>query len=147
MHMDHCGGLLADGVKERLRPDLRVHLAAAEAEFWEVARFLPEFLAHAWRLATAMCSLVRPRDILYWRYAWILTKCRASGPRTPEQSKWPFSQRVMQVLAAKAASQAKLVCFSSQRASSPTEARRMRWRAFVARSCSSARFVVMLDRR
>ena len=23
----------------------------------------------------------------------------------------------------------------------------MRWRAFVARSCSSARFVVMLDRR
>src|SRR5262249_49425486 len=34
MHMDHCGGLLADGVKERLRPDLRVHLAAAEAEFW-----------------------------------------------------------------------------------------------------------------
>ena len=34
MHMDHCGGLLADGVKERLRPDLRVHVAAAEAEFW-----------------------------------------------------------------------------------------------------------------
>ncbi len=39
LHMDHCGGLLADGVKERLRPDLRVHLAAAEAEFWE----LPDF--------------------------------------------------------------------------------------------------------
>jgi glyoxylase-like metal-dependent hydrolase (beta-lactamase superfamily II) len=34
LHMDHCGGLLADGVKEQLRPDLRVHLAAAEAEFW-----------------------------------------------------------------------------------------------------------------
>ena len=34
MHMDHCGGLLVDGVKERLRPDLRVHVAAAEAEFW-----------------------------------------------------------------------------------------------------------------
>jgi len=31
MHMDHVGGLLADGVKERLRPDLRVHVAAAEA--------------------------------------------------------------------------------------------------------------------
>src|SRR5262245_52843834 len=29
MHMDHCGGLLVDGVKERLRPDLRVHVAAA----------------------------------------------------------------------------------------------------------------------
>src|SRR5262245_954305 len=28
MHMDHCGGLLADGVQERLRRDLRVHVAA-----------------------------------------------------------------------------------------------------------------------
>ena len=34
LHMDHIGGLLADGVRGRLRPDLRVHLAAAEAEFW-----------------------------------------------------------------------------------------------------------------
>jgi glyoxylase-like metal-dependent hydrolase (beta-lactamase superfamily II) len=39
MHMDHCGGLLVDGVKERLRPDLRVHLAAAEAAFWESPDF------------------------------------------------------------------------------------------------------------
>src|SRR5262245_56512805 len=39
MHMDHCGGLLGDGVKERLRPDLRVHVAAAEAEFWESPDF------------------------------------------------------------------------------------------------------------
>ncbi len=39
MHMDHCGGLLADGVKERQRPDLRVHAAAAEAEFWESPDF------------------------------------------------------------------------------------------------------------
>jgi glyoxylase-like metal-dependent hydrolase (beta-lactamase superfamily II) len=34
MHMDHIGGLLIDGVRDRLRPDLRVHLAAAEVEFW-----------------------------------------------------------------------------------------------------------------
>ena len=34
LHMDHCGGLLVDGVRERLRPDLRVHVAAAEADFW-----------------------------------------------------------------------------------------------------------------
>src|SRR5215813_4654783 len=34
MHMDHVGGLLVDGVKGRLRPDLRIHVAAAEAEFW-----------------------------------------------------------------------------------------------------------------
>ena len=34
MHMDHIGGLLVDGVRDRLRPDLRIHVAAAEAEFW-----------------------------------------------------------------------------------------------------------------
>src|SRR5262249_12232730 len=34
MHMDHIGGLLVDGVRDRLRPDLRIHLAAAEVEFW-----------------------------------------------------------------------------------------------------------------
>ncbi|MDM9649455.1 MBL fold metallo-hydrolase [Rhizobium sp. S163] len=35
MHMDHIGGLLVDGVKERLRSDLRIHVAAAEVKFWE----------------------------------------------------------------------------------------------------------------
>ena len=39
MHMDHIGGLLANGIKERLRTDLRIHLAAAEAEFWESPDF------------------------------------------------------------------------------------------------------------
>jgi glyoxylase-like metal-dependent hydrolase (beta-lactamase superfamily II) len=39
LHMDHVGGLLVDGVKEQLRPDLRIHLAAAEAEFWESPDF------------------------------------------------------------------------------------------------------------
>jgi glyoxylase-like metal-dependent hydrolase (beta-lactamase superfamily II) len=39
MHMDHVGGLLVDGVRDRLRPDLRVHLAAAEAKFWESPDF------------------------------------------------------------------------------------------------------------
>lgn len=34
MHMDHVGGLLVDGVKDRLHPDLRIHVAAAEVEFW-----------------------------------------------------------------------------------------------------------------
>src|SRR5690606_859241 len=32
MHMDHIGGLLVDGVKDRLRPDLRIHVAAAEVK-------------------------------------------------------------------------------------------------------------------
>ncbi len=39
LHMDHVGGLLVDGVKDQLRPDLRVHLAAAEAEFWGAPDF------------------------------------------------------------------------------------------------------------
>ncbi|SDU93072.1 Glyoxylase, beta-lactamase superfamily II [Pseudomonas corrugata] len=34
MHMDHIGGLLVDEVKNRLRPDVRIHVAAAEVAFW-----------------------------------------------------------------------------------------------------------------
>jgi glyoxylase-like metal-dependent hydrolase (beta-lactamase superfamily II) len=39
LHMDHVGGLLTEGLKQRLRPDLRVHVAAREAEFWESPDF------------------------------------------------------------------------------------------------------------
>jgi glyoxylase-like metal-dependent hydrolase (beta-lactamase superfamily II) len=39
MHMDHVGGLLVAGVRERLRPDLRIHVAAAEVRFWEAPDF------------------------------------------------------------------------------------------------------------
>ncbi|WEX78901.1 MBL fold metallo-hydrolase [Sinorhizobium numidicum] len=39
MHMDHVGGLLVEGVKEQLRPDLRIHVAAAEVKFWESPDF------------------------------------------------------------------------------------------------------------
>jgi len=39
MHMDHVGGLLVEGVKEKLRPDLRIHVAAAEIKFWESPDF------------------------------------------------------------------------------------------------------------
>src|ERR1700716_324988 len=39
MHMDHLGGLLVEGVKERLRKDLRIHVAAAEVKFWESPYF------------------------------------------------------------------------------------------------------------
>jgi glyoxylase-like metal-dependent hydrolase (beta-lactamase superfamily II) len=34
MHFDHIGGLFADGLRGGLRPDVPIHLAAAEAEFW-----------------------------------------------------------------------------------------------------------------
>ena len=39
LHMDHIGGLLVDGVKEQLRKDLRIHVAAAEVKFWEKPDF------------------------------------------------------------------------------------------------------------
>ena len=39
MHMDHVGGLLVDAVKSRLRPDLRVHVSAAEVDFWAMPDF------------------------------------------------------------------------------------------------------------
>jgi len=39
LHMDHIGGLLVDGLRGRLRTDLRVHVAAAEADFWEAPDF------------------------------------------------------------------------------------------------------------
>jgi glyoxylase-like metal-dependent hydrolase (beta-lactamase superfamily II) len=34
LHMDHIGGLFADGLRDRLRPDVPIHLAAVETEFW-----------------------------------------------------------------------------------------------------------------
>ena len=34
MHVDHVGGLLADGLKGGLRPGVPIHLAAAEVGFW-----------------------------------------------------------------------------------------------------------------
>lgn len=51
MHMDHIGGLLVDGAKERLRPDLRVHVTATEVKFWGSPDFSrasmpPGFLIH-----------------------------------------------------------------------------------------------------
>lgn len=55
MHMDHIGALLIDGVKERLNPDLRIHVAAAELEFWESPDFsrvsMPEGFPDALRRA------------------------------------------------------------------------------------------------
>lgn len=43
MHVDHVGGLLADGLMARLRPDVPIHLAAAETAFWRSPDF-PAFM-------------------------------------------------------------------------------------------------------
>src|SRR5690349_22734868 len=53
MHFDHVGGLLVDGVKDRLRPDLRIHVATAEVKFWAS----PDFSRTA--MPTALAELAR----------------------------------------------------------------------------------------
>ncbi|HVJ61526.1 MAG TPA: MBL fold metallo-hydrolase, partial [Tahibacter sp.] len=39
LHMDHIGGLLGDGVRTQLRPDVRIHVAATEVAFWKAPDF------------------------------------------------------------------------------------------------------------
>jgi glyoxylase-like metal-dependent hydrolase (beta-lactamase superfamily II) len=62
MHMDHVGGLLVDGVKDRLRPDLQIHVAAAEVEFWESPDFtytnMPQGFPDALRAAAKQFTKV-----------------------------------------------------------------------------------------
>lgn len=57
MHMDHVGGLLVEGVKDRLRQDLRIHVAAAEVKFWEKPDFsravMPQGFPDALRAAAS----------------------------------------------------------------------------------------------
>lgn len=57
MHMDHVGGLNNDGVKAKLRPDVRIHVAAREVEFWKNPDFsktvMPETVPPALRKAAA----------------------------------------------------------------------------------------------
>jgi len=92
MHMDHIGGLLIDGVKDRLRPDLRIHVAAAELKFWES----PEFLARRYaggipgraaaaakRFVTDYRSRLRPFEEEHeWRRAWLSVAPAAIRPGT-----------------------------------------------------------------
>ena len=93
LHMDHVGGLLVDGVKERLRPDLRVHLAAAEAEFWESPDFsrvsmppgFPDALrATAKRFLNEYSSQMRTFETEYEVAPGVLV--RRTGGHTPGHS-------------------------------------------------------------
>lgn len=59
MHMDHVGGLLVEGVKERLRPDVRIHVAAAEVEFWRA----PDFGQTECRPRCPTCCATRQRSL------------------------------------------------------------------------------------
>lgn len=62
LHVDHVGGLLADALRRRLRPDVAIHLASAEVEFWASPDFsrnsfppgMPEVLRSAARRFLAL---------------------------------------------------------------------------------------------
>jgi glyoxylase-like metal-dependent hydrolase (beta-lactamase superfamily II) len=93
MHMDHIGGLLVEGVKERLRKDLRIHVAAAEVKFWESPDFsqvsmppgFPDALrATAKRFAKEYRSQLRTFDTEY-EVAPGVVVCRTGG-HTPGHS-------------------------------------------------------------
>ena len=93
MHMDHIGGLLVDGVKDRLRPDLRIHVAAAEVKFWEAPDFtyvsmppgFPDALrAAAKRFAAEYRSQLRLFDEEYEVAPGVVV--RRTGGHTPGHS-------------------------------------------------------------
>ncbi|MGB3351442.1 MAG: MBL fold metallo-hydrolase [Mycobacterium sp.] len=93
LHMDHIGGLLVDGLRNRLRPDLRVHLASAEAEFWEAPDFsrtvMPEPIPEVLRRTAAQFldvyrSQLKPFETEYEVAPGVLI--RRTGGHTPGHS-------------------------------------------------------------
>ena len=94
LHMDHIGGLLGDGVKGRLRPDLRIHLSSAEAEFWSGSADLsrtsmppgfPDALRSiATRFLNEYRSLLRPFESEYEVAPGVLVS--RTGGHTPGHS-------------------------------------------------------------
>ena len=93
MHMDHIGGLLVDGVRDRLRPDLRIHAAAAEVKFWAAPDFsrvnmppgFPDALRRtAKRFLNEYDSQIRPFDNDYEVAPGVLV--RRTGGHTPGHS-------------------------------------------------------------
>jgi len=93
LHMDHIGGLLVDGLRNQLRPDLRVHLASAEAEFWESPDFsrtvmpapIPEVLRRtAAQFLEVYRSQLRPFETEYEVAPGVLL--RRTGGHTPGHS-------------------------------------------------------------
>jgi len=93
LHMDHIGGLLVDGLRGRLRTDLRVHLAAAEADFWEAPDFsrtvmpapIPEVLrSTATKFLELYRGQLRPFETEYEVAPGVLV--RRTGGHTPGHS-------------------------------------------------------------
>jgi glyoxylase-like metal-dependent hydrolase (beta-lactamase superfamily II) len=93
LHMDHIGGLLVGGVKDRIRKDVRIHLAAAEAEFWGAPDFsrvsmppgFPDALRQtAHRFVNEYGGLLRPFESEYEVAPGVLVQ--RTGGHTPGHS-------------------------------------------------------------
>ena len=93
LHFDHVGGLLVGGVKERLRPDLRIHVSAAELKFWKAPDFSrtampPAMIEVARRAAKEFMeeyrSQLRPFEVEHELAAGVVV--RRTGGHTPGHS-------------------------------------------------------------
>jgi glyoxylase-like metal-dependent hydrolase (beta-lactamase superfamily II) len=90
MHMDHVGGLNVDGVQGKLRPDVRIHVSAAEVEFWKNPDFsktvMPEAVPPALRDAAARFAKHYAENIvLFDRTVQVApgVSARVTGGHTP----------------------------------------------------------------
>jgi hypothetical protein len=90
MHMDHVGGLLVEGVKESLRPDVRIHVAAAEVAFWAAPDFshavMPEAVPPVLR-STATQFL----DTYRGQAAGLRGTSRGGAGRRRAPHRWPYA--------------------------------------------------------
>ncbi|RQT94086.1 MBL fold metallo-hydrolase [Burkholderia cepacia] len=90
MHMDHVGGLNVDGVKARLRPDVRIHVSASEVAFWKNPDFsktvMPETVPPALRKAAAKFVELYRENIVQFDQAVEVApgvSARVTGGHTP----------------------------------------------------------------
>jgi glyoxylase-like metal-dependent hydrolase (beta-lactamase superfamily II) len=90
MHMDHVGGLNIDGVKAKLRPDVRIHVSASEVEFWKNPDFsrtvMPEAVPPALREAAAKFVRLYSENIVQFDQTVAVAagvSARVTGGHTP----------------------------------------------------------------
>ncbi|HDR9503477.1 MBL fold metallo-hydrolase [Burkholderia cepacia] len=90
MHMDHVGGLNVDGIKARLRPDVRIHVSAPEVAFWKKPDFsktvMPETVPPALRKAAAKFVELYRENIVQFDQAVEVApgvSARVTGGHTP----------------------------------------------------------------
>ena len=94
MHMDHVGGLNVDGVKAKLRPDVRIHVSAAEVAFWKNPDFsktvMPETVPPALRKAAEFVTLYGEHIVQFDQTVEVAAgvSARVTGGHTPGTASW-----------------------------------------------------------